>query len=152
MPAKTILVTGAAGFIGSHTCERLVARGDMVVGLDNFNDYYDPRLKRTNVAELTGHSNFDLVVGDIRDESLVERLFSQYRFDSVIHLAGMAGVRASVDAPRLYLDVNLGGTLNLLEASRKQGRPNFVFASTSSAYGRTERVPFVEDDLSLIHI
>lgn len=146
MPAKTILVTGAAGFIGSHTTERLLDRGDRVIGLDNFNDYYDPQLKRENADQLSRYSGFELVEGDIRDQSLVDRLFSQYRFDAVIHLAGMAGVRASVDEPRLYLDVNLGGTLNLLEASKRQGRPNFVFASTSSAYGRTERIPFVEDD------
>lgn len=143
---RNILLTGAAGFIGSHTAERLLKRGDSVVGIDNFNDYYDPSLKRATARELTAHAAFHLVEGDIRDVSLVNQLFSRHRFDTVIHLAAMAGVRSSVDNPSLYLDVNLNGTMNLLEATRLGGRPHFVFASTSSAYGRTERIPFVETD------
>lgn len=146
MAKRTILLTGAAGFIGSHTAERLVHRGDRVVGLDNFNSYYSPTIKRQNIAPLTQHPDFKLVEGDIRDEALLRRLFQEHHFDSVIHLAAMAGVRASVEDPSHYFDVNLMGTLKLLEACRTSGRPRFVFASTSSAYGRTERIPFVETD------
>ncbi len=146
MGRRTVLVTGAAGLVGSHTAEKLIAQGDSVIGLDNFNDYYDPQLKKTNVQELHKSAGFTLIEGDIRNRELVDRLFSTYRFDAVVHLAAMAGVRASVEDARLYYDVNVGGTLNLLESAREQGRPLFVFASTSSAYGRTERVPFVETD------
>lgn len=146
MARRKILLTGAAGFIGSHAAERLLARGDQVVGLDNFNDYYDPRLKRNNADKLRAFPQFELCDGDIRDDRVVRKLFSQHRFDTVIHLAAMAGVRASVDAPHLYVDVNISGTVNLLEAARKNGNAHFVFASTSSAYGRTEAIPFLETD------
>ncbi len=146
MAGRIILLTGAAGFIGSHTAERLLERGDSVVGLDNFNDYYDPAIKRATAKELASYPRFKLAEGDIRDIDLINRLFSEHRFDTVIHLAAMAGVRTSVEHPNLYLDVNLMGTMNLLEAARLSERPHFVFASTSSAYGRTERIPFVEDD------
>jgi len=146
MAGRTILITGAAGFIGSHVVDRLVARGDRVVGLDNFNDYYDPTLKRDNVRHLLDHANFELVEGDIRDRTLIDRLFSTHRFSAVGHLAAMAGVRASVENPALYFDVNVSGSLHLLDAAHRNGRPNFVFASTSSAYGRTEKIPFVEND------
>jgi UDP-glucuronate 4-epimerase len=147
--SKTVLVTGAAGFIGSHTSEALLGRGDRVVGLDNFNDYYDPARKRTNVEEIRANypdAPFELVEGDIRDRPLLARLFEQHRFDAVVHLAAMAGVRASQDDPHLYFDVNLTGTLNLLEEARKQRTANFVFASTSSVYGNTAQIPFVETD------
>lgn len=144
---RRVLVTGAAGFIGSHTAGRLLERGDYVVGLDNFNDYYDPKKKWANWAEVMHATpGGELVEGDIRDRSLVQTLFRSHRFDAVIHLAALAGVRASVANPWLYYDVNLTGTLNLLEATRNHGSPNFVLASTSSAYGRTQRIPFVEDD------
>jgi len=146
MARKTILLTGAAGFIGSHTAEHLLQRGDRVVGLDNFNNYYSPELKRSNATILSHYPGFELVEGDVRDERLVRSLHARFRFDAVIHLAAMAGVRASVEAPHQYFDVNVNGTINLLEAARKSGRPSFVFASTSSAYGRTQRVPFVEVD------
>lgn len=143
-----ILVTGAAGFIGSHTAIRLLERGDRVVGLDNLNDYYDPARKHANleVVQRTTPGQFQFIKGDIRDRQLVDQLFQEHRFDAVAHLAAMAGVRVSVEDPWLYYDVNLTGTLNLLNAAQRHGKPNFVFASTSSAYGRTERVPFVEDD------
>jgi UDP-glucuronate 4-epimerase len=146
---RTVLLTGAAGFIGSHTAVALTARGDRVVGLDNFNAYYDPERKRANVAEIAEEApggDFRLVEGDLRDKSLVERLFTEHEFDVVVHLAAMAGVRASADDPVTYYDVNLGGTLTLLEAARAHGRARFVFASTSSAYGATPRLPFREDD------
>lgn len=145
-----VLVTGAAGFIGSHVVDALLARGDHVVGVDNFNDYYDPRRKRANIAEVRAAARdtarFDLIEGDLRDRDLVSRLFREQRFDAVVHLAAMAGVRASVADPWLYLDVNVGGTLNLLVAAAEHGKPNFVLASTSSAYGATPVAPFVESD------
>ena len=145
----TVLLTGAAGFIGSHTAVALAARGDRVIGLDNFNSYYAPERKRANIAEITADAvgaDFRLVEGDVRDKVLIERLFAEYRFDAVVHLAAMAGVRASADDPVTYYDVNLGGTLTLLEAARAYGQARFVFASTSSAYGATTRLPFREDD------
>jgi UDP-glucuronate 4-epimerase len=148
--AKTILVTGAAGFIGSHTAVKLLARGDRVVGLDNLNDYYDPARKRANLKEIGAtpgaDERFTFVEGDIRSREQVGSLFSQHRFDAVAHLAAMAGVRVSVEDPWLYYDTNLTGTLNLLDASTSNGKPNFVLASTSSAYGNTKPVPFVETD------
>ncbi|HEY66729.1 MAG TPA: NAD-dependent epimerase/dehydratase family protein [Thermoflexia bacterium] len=142
-----ILVTGAAGFIGSHVAEALLARGDDVVGLDNFNDYYDPARKRANVALLTPNPRFTLHEADVRDAEAMERICTAGRFDVVIHLAAMAGVRYSIERAPLYTDVNVRGTVNLLEAARKTGIPHFVFASTSSVYGRTEQLPFREDDL-----
>jgi UDP-glucuronate 4-epimerase len=150
MANKTFLVTGAAGFIGSHTAETLLARGDRVVGLDNLNDYYDPARKRANVAEVRDASpdpsKYEFVHGDIRDRALLDQLFAKHKFDAVTHLAAMAGVRVSVEDPWLYYDVNLTGTLNLLDATTRHGQPNFVLASTSSAYGRTDAVPFLETD------
>lgn len=161
--AKTILVTGAAGFIGSHTAAALLARGDTVIGLDNLNDYYDPARKRANVAEVRSLRDrtkaagvFTFVEGDIRDRALVATLFAAHRFETVVHLAAMAGVRASIEDPQLYLDVNLTGTLNLLDAvvgrlgnesAPASQMANVVFASTSSVYGATKHIPFVETDL-----
>lgn len=150
MPHKRILVTGAAGFIGSHTTDAFLRRGDTVVGLDNLNDYYDPARKRNNLKEIGSAAhpgNFEFVEGDIRNRTLLKDLFAT-KFDAVVHLAAMAGVRVSVEDPWLYYDVNLTGTLNLLDAARESGKPNFVLASTSSAYGRTNVVPFVENDPS----
>jgi UDP-glucuronate 4-epimerase len=148
--SKTILVTGAAGFIGSHTAQTLIERGDRVIGLDNLNDYYDPARKRSNLkelAEIPGASErFTFVEGDIRDRALVRSLFEKHPFSAVTHLAAMAGVRVSVEDPWLYYDVNLTGTLNLVDAAREYGKPNFVLASTSSAYGNTKQVPFLETD------
>jgi len=147
---KTLLVTGAAGFIGSHTAAALLERGDKVVGLDNLNDYYDPARKRANLAELAAlpgaSASFTFVEGDIRDRALVNELFAKHRFTAVAHLAAMAGVRISVEDPWLYYDVNLTGTLNLLDATRLHGKPTFVMASTSSAYANTPQVPFIETD------
>jgi len=145
----TILVTGAAGFIGSHTAAAFLARGERVIGLDNFDDYYDPARKRANVAEIAASAAqgaFQMVDGDLRDRELVYRLFRENTFSSVAHLGALAGVRASCEEPRLYFDVNVGGTLNVLDAARDHGRPNVVFASTSSVYGSTPRIPFVETD------
>ena len=142
----TTLITGGAGFIGSHVAEALLQRGEDVLVIDNFNAYYEPALKRANVKSLRGYDNFQLVEGDIRDVELVEGLFRQQRIQRVAHLAAMAGVRASVAQPRLYMDVNLGGTLNLLEGAKLGGCEQFVLASTSSVYGKTRRLPFIESD------
>ena len=147
MSQRTILLTGAAGFIGSHTAAALLARGDRVVGVDNFNDYYDPRRKRANVNEVERElpgAAFELREGDIRDTGFLRQLFAGQRFDAVVHLAAMAGVRASVEAPLLYYEVNLAATMSLLELTREFGLPNFVFASTSSAYGNSSASPFSE--------
>jgi UDP-glucuronate 4-epimerase len=145
----TILVTGAAGFIGSHAASAFLARGERVIGLDNFDPYYDPARKRANVAEVMAEAHagaFTLVEGDLRAREMVARLFRDHAFTTVVHLGAMAGVRASCEDPQLYFDVNVSGTLNLLDAARANGSPNLVLASTSSVYGASLRVPFVEDD------
>ena len=143
----TILVTGGAGFIGSHLCQRLRERGDDVVVLDSFNDFYDPRLKRENARLLaSGARPARVVEGDLRDRALVGRLFAETRFDALVHLAAMAGVRPSVADPLLYEDVNVRGTLVLLEELRKRPQIRHVFASSSSVYGDNSKVPFSETD------
>lgn len=141
-----VLVTGGAGFIGSHLCSRLLARGDRVTVLDDFNDFYDPALKRRNVTPLLAHGAFSLVEGDIRDPDLVDRLFAGRSFDAVVHLAARAGVRPSLSEPVLYEEVNCIGTLRLLEAARRHGPELFAFGSSSSVYGINQKVPFAEDD------
>lgn len=144
-----VLVTGAAGFIGSHTCDELVARGHEVVGIDNLNDYYDPERKKRNVEEIKAadkQGRFSFQVVDLRDRGALSKLFSETQFDSVVNLGAMAGVRISIEDPHLYCDVNLTGTLNLLLECVKHQTGNFVLASTSSAYGNTEVLPFVESD------
>jgi UDP-glucuronate 4-epimerase len=140
-----ILVTGAAGFIGSHLCEALVRRGERVIGLDSFDDFYDPALKRRNVAPLAGDDHFELIEGDIRNAELVAGLLGR-GVDTVAHLAARAGVRPSIEKPLLYQDVNINGTMVLLEACRKLGTRRFIFASSSSVYGNNEKVPFSESD------
>lgn len=141
-----ILVTGGAGFIGSAVTKRLAARGDRVVILDNFNDYYDPQLKRDRIAVFLKGVDFKLYEGDIRDAKLVEKIFKEEKIEKVVHLAAMAGVRYSIQDPLLYTDVNVNGTLVLLEAARKHAVRNFVYASSSSVYGGNEKVPFAESD------
>jgi len=137
-----VLVTGGAGFIGSHVVEKLLDRGEDVTVLDNFNDFYDPAIKRENAA---ANSGARLVEGDIRDGRLVHELLGVERFEAVIHLAAMAGVRPSLADPLLYGDVNIRGTQTLL-AELQDARTKFVFASSSSVYGANERVPFEESD------
>lgn len=148
-----VLVTGAAGFIGSHTVDALVSRGDEVVGVDNFNDFYSPQRKRANVAHLADHPRFRMVELDVRDADAMATLFNQIpigghraAFDAIVHLAAMTNVRYSITRAALYFDVNLRGTLNLLELAVQHQVENFVFASTSSVYGRTQQLPFVETD------
>ncbi len=144
--AQHILVTGGAGFIGSHLSRHLLGRGDRLTVLDDFNDFYDPARKRRNVEPLLSRPDYRLVEGDIRDEALVDGLFAEGGFDAVVHLAARAGVRPSLREPVLYEDVNCIGTLRLLEAARRHGPQVFIFGSSSSVYGINEKVPFAEDD------
>ena len=138
-----VLITGGAGFIGSSLGERLLARGDEVVVLDNFNDFYDPAIKRRNAAEVLAGAR--VVEADLRDEARVRALVEE-GFDAVVHLAAMAGVRPSVEDPLLYQDVNVRGTLILMEALRRRPETRFVMASSSSVYGGNTKVPFSEAD------
>jgi UDP-glucuronate 4-epimerase len=138
-----VLLTGGAGFIGSHLGERLLARGDELVVLDNFNDFYSPAIKRENIALLRGAR---VVEGDIRDQPLVQSLFRETHFDAVVHLAAMAGVRPSLVDPLYYSDVNVRGTQILLREVERRPDARFVFASSSSVYGANEVVPFREDE------
>lgn len=142
---QTILVTGGAGFIGSHLVDCLLKRGDRVVCIDNFNDFYDPARKKANIATHVDNPNFILIEGDIQDRRLIARLFADYAPQRVAHLAAMANVRYSVERAALYADVNLQGTITLLDAARLSGVENFVFASTSSVYGKSTQTPFRED-------
>ena len=146
----TVLVTGAAGFIGSHTALQLLGRHQRVIGLDNLNDYYDPSRKESNVRFLQESAadadSFRFVRGDLRDRDTVDSIITSERVDTIVHLGAMAGVRVSIEQPELYYDVNIMGTLNILNAARDHGIRNVVFASTSSVYGRMETSPFSEDD------
>ena len=138
-----ILVTGGAGFIGSHLVEKLLADGHRIAILDDFNDFYDPQIKRGNIAavahQITVHQ------ADLRDARAVNEVFHREQFDTVIHLAARAGVRPSIGQPQLYYDTNVGGTLHLLEAARTVGIERFIFASSSSVYGLAKTVPFSEE-------
>lgn len=140
-----ILVTGGAGFIGSHTVERLLRTGaGEVAVLDSFNDYYNPAIKRFNLRGVA--DRVTVHEGDLTDAAFVRGVFEQGRFDAVIHLAARAGVRPSIEQPELYLDTNIKGTFHLLEAARRTGCRQFVFASSSSVYGVNKKVPFSEED------
>lgn len=141
-----ILVTGGAGFIGSHLCERLLARGDRVVAYDSLDPFYDPATKRENLSEAGRQAGFRFVEGDIRDAAALERLLAEERPDAVVHLAARAGVRPSIAEPVLYADVNLNGTSILLEVCRRHGMKRFIFGSSSSVYGNANKVPFAEED------
>jgi UDP-glucuronate 4-epimerase len=138
------LVTGGAGFIGSHLADTLLARGDEVVCVDNFNDYYSPARKRRNIAGALENPRYTLVEGDFRDVDAMELVFATHRPDRVAHIGAMAGPRPSVERPLLYEDVNVRGTVNLLEQSRRHGVQGFVLASTSSVYGAAP-TPWSED-------
>lgn len=142
----TVLVTGAAGFIGSTLTDALLERGESVVAIDDFNDYYDPARKRANAAGFKSHARAHLYEMDIRDPEGIARVFAEHRPRAVAHLGAYGGVRYSIGRARLYAEVNFLGTVNLLEAARQQGVEVFVFASTSSVYGNTTALPFVETD------
>lgn len=141
---QTVLVTGGAGFIGSHLCEALVARGDRVIAYDSFDPFYDVAIKRRNIETLQKSDGFDLVEADIRDQAAAEKALDGV--DCVVHLAARAGVRPSIEQPLVYQDVNIGGLNVMLEAARSRGVRRFVFASSSSVYGNNKKVPFSEDD------
>ena len=137
-----ILVTGGAGFIGSHLVERLLACGHTVSILDDFNDFYDPRIKEANIRDVAAQIGVHRV--DLRDGAAVTAVFDREKFDAIVHLAARAGVRPSIRQPRLYYDTNVTGTLHLLEAARQTGIKRFIFASSSSVYGISKDVPFSE--------
>ncbi|MCK8493094.1 GDP-mannose 4,6-dehydratase [Spirosoma sp. RP8] len=141
-----ILLTGAAGFIGSHLTEHLLSMGHTVIGYDNFDNQYDPVRKHINIHFLTTHPNFTFIQNDIRDQASLTDVLRQYRCDTVVHLAARTGVRDSVREPALCIDVNVNGTLSLLEAMRLTKVRRLVMASSSSVYGNSSAVPFREDD------
>jgi len=143
---RNVFVTGAAGFIGSHVCEALLARGDRVFGLDNFDPFYDRRLKERNLLPLSANPSFSFLEGDIRDVSDLARWGAETSPGALIHLAAKAGVRPSVADPAGYADVNVQGTIRVLEWARERRVPKVLFASSSSVYGGNSKVPFSEDD------
>ena len=146
MTTKRIAVTGGAGFIGSHLVDRLLEQGHWVTCIDNFDTFYDPAVKRENVSGAMQHERFILVEGDIRDANLLLETFKRNAIDTVVHLAARAGVRPSILHPKLYYDVNVTGTLCMLEAMREAGIKRMIFASSSSVYGNNPQVPFSETD------
>ena len=143
----SILITGGAGFIGSHLCDKLVERGDDVICLDNFDLYYDPRIKRTNIQQNLDKKGFKLVEADVRDEKALRKIFEKNCIEKIIHLAAKVGVRPSIKEPVLYEEVNVRGTLNLLELCKEFKVKNFIFGSSSSVYGNTKKIPFKEEDV-----
>lgn len=140
------MLTGGAGFIGSHLAKRLLDRGDDLTILDNFNDFYDPRIKEENIRELREEGDFHLYRDDLLEESAVEEIFRTHAPELVIHLAAYAGVRPSIENPALYFRVNVTGSTYLFEAARRHGVDHFVFGSSSSVYGVNTKLPFHEDD------
>lgn len=142
---KTILVTGAAGFIGSHLCHKLINEGCSVIGVDNLNLYYSPKRKLYQVGDLLENDLFNLEIGDITNKSFLDDLFKKYNIDAVAHLAARAGVRHSIDKPLWFKEANISGTINLLELAKQYNISNFIYASSSSVYGETNKVPFTED-------
>lgn len=143
----TILITGAAGFIGSHVAEAYLIQGNSVIGLDNLNDFYDPEIKKENISQLEKYETFKFVKGDILDENVIDELFSTTKISLLVHLAAMAGVRPSISQSSYYTDVNIKGTVNLLEACKKYQVKKILFASSSSVYGNNKKVPFSEEDV-----
>ena len=141
-----VLVTGGAGFIGSYVVQNLLDRGDTVFCVDNFNDHYNPELKEHRLRDFEDHKNLKLYRADITNNTDMEKIFNSNKIDKVIHLAALAGVRQSLKNPILYKQVNISGTLNLLELSRKHQVQNFVFASSSSVYGGNAKMPSHEDN------
>jgi len=146
MNNSPILVTGAAGFIGMHCSARLLAQGHQVIGIDNLNDYYDPRLKQARLAQLTSHPGFRFIETDIANRDALEKLFTGVRPERVLHLAAQAGVRYSLKNPHAYVQSNLVGFVNMLEGCRHHGVQHLVYASSSSVYGANTKVPFAVGD------
>ena len=143
---ETILITGGAGFIGSHLVDLLLERGKRVICVDNFDPFYDPKLKIRNIEGNLGRENFELIECDIRNKEELAAIFRRHSIDKIVHLAARAGVRASIQDPVLYQEINIKGTLNLLELSKKYQVANFIFASSSSVYGIDAKIPFNETD------
>lgn len=143
---SVILITGGAGFIGSNLAHSLLSNGNTVVAVDNFNNYYNPQIKEDNIADLRDNDNFHLYQADLADNKLIENIFKQYNFDCVVHLAGSAGVRSSIDAPLDYVDNNIYNTVSLLEWLKRHKTPKIVFASSSSVYGNLNEKFFSEKD------
>ena len=142
-----ILVTGAAGFIGAFLCKRLLEISkNKVVGIDNLNDYYDASLKEERLGMLSKHTNFTFIKGDIADKLFINKLFKEYKFDIIVNLAAQAGVRYSIDHPDVYIESNVVGFYNILEACRNHPVKHLVYASSSSVYGSNEKVPYSIDD------
>jgi UDP-glucuronate 4-epimerase len=141
-----ILVTGAAGFIGSHVCEKLLSSNFSVVGIDNFDPFYDPEIKRRNLQNFQDHPHFEFYETTITDMPAMEKVFSQHHFSHIVHLAAKAGVRPSIEQPIAYKTANIDGTLNLLEMARLHKIDRFIFASSSSVYGNNRKIPFSEND------
>lgn len=142
----SVLVTGAAGFIGYHTCQALLARGDRVIGIDNLNDYYEVSLKQSRLSQLVSKDAFQFQKMDLADRDGVAKLFADHSFDRVIHLGAQAGVRYSLENPFAYIDSNVTGTLTILEGCRHHRVPHLVYASSSSVYGNNIKLPFAESD------
>jgi len=142
----SVLITGGAGFIGSHLCDALIKKGERVICIDNFNTFYDPKIKEQNIEKLQKNASFKLYRGDILEYDLLESIFQKESITHVIHLAAMAGVRPSIEDPRLYQKVNIEGTLNILELARNYKVEKLLVASSSSVYGNNEKVPFSEKD------
>jgi UDP-glucuronate 4-epimerase len=144
---KRFLVTGGAGFIGSHLVDHLLRAGaEQITVVDDFNDFYEPEIKRANIREHIKDSRYTLIETDIRDRAALETIFNQQNFDCIVHLAARAGVRPSLSEPQLYTETNINGTVNLLELARQHKIKQFVFGSSSSVYGINAKVPFSEDD------
>ncbi|PWB39037.1 MAG: protein CapI [Parcubacteria group bacterium] len=146
LPNQTILVTGSAGFIGFHTARRLLDDGQKVIGLDNFNDYYDPRLKEDRNKILETNKNFHLYRGNLEDLSLIKKIFRENKIDKICHLAAQAGVRYSMTNPHAYVRSNIVGFVNLLEEAKNNKVYDFIYASSSSVYGKNDLIPFSEQD------
>ena len=149
---ETILVTGGAGFIGSHLCERLLREKKKVVCLDNFSNFYPPQIKEDNIKNFKNNADFSLIRGDILDTELLEKIFSKRSISKIIHLAAIAGVRQSLANPSSYIDIDIKGTVNLLEAAKKYKIAHFIFGSSSSVYGTGSRIPFREDEKNTIPV
>jgi len=146
MSTRPVVITGAAGCIGSHLTDRLLSEGAEVVGIDNFSDYYNPQFKRRNLESAITNPRFKLIEADICDQKAMDATLKAHRPEVVVHLAAMAGVRPSIERPHYYTSVNVDGTVNLLDAAVAAGVERFVFASSSSVYGNNKKVPFAEED------